>query len=107
VVQAYFAPRDTPAQPASRLRKQLFGYARVHLAPGGAANVSFAVDSATLRMVDRGSGDTVVRATSPTVTGPVAARSPRSAQGRPVPARAVRPARVPGAALRAGAATGW
>jgi beta-D-xylosidase 4 len=59
VVQAYFAPRDTPAQPASRLRKQLFDYARVHLAPGAAANVSFAVDSATLRMVDRGSGDTV------------------------------------------------
>jgi beta-glucosidase len=59
VVQAYFAPRATPAQPASRLRRQLFGYARVHLAPGGVANVSFAVDSATLRMVDRRSGDTV------------------------------------------------
>ena len=59
VVQAYFAPRATPAQPASKLRRQLFDYARLHLAPGAAANVSFAVDSATLRMVDRASGDTV------------------------------------------------
>ena len=59
VVQAYFAPVATPAQPKSRLIKQLVGYERVHLAPGAAVNVSFAVDSATLRLVDRDSGDTV------------------------------------------------
>ena len=59
VVQAYFAPRATPAQPASRLRRQLFDYARVHLAPGASATLTFAVDSATLRLADRASGDEV------------------------------------------------
>jgi beta-D-xylosidase 4 len=59
VVQAYFSPRSTPAQPASKLRKQLFDYARVHLAPGAAATVSFNVTSATLRLADRATGDDV------------------------------------------------
>ena len=59
VIQAYFAPLSTPSQPASRLRQQLFDYTRVHLAPGESATVSFAVDSATLRLSDRASGDLV------------------------------------------------
>ena len=59
VVQAYFAPQSTPSQPASKLIKQLFAYERVHLAPGASAQLTFAVDSATLRLVDRASGDTV------------------------------------------------
>jgi len=59
VVQAYFAPGSTPAQPRSKLRRQLFDYRRVHLAPGAAAQVAFSVDSATLRLVDRDSGDAV------------------------------------------------
>ena len=59
VVQAYFSPRSTPAQPASKLRKQLFDYARVHLAPGAQATVVFSVTSETLRMTDRDSGDQV------------------------------------------------
>lgn len=59
VVQAYFQPRSTPAQPASKLKQQLFDYARVHLAPGGTADVSFVVNSATLRLVDRASGNLV------------------------------------------------
>lgn len=59
VVQAYFEPRDTPSQPASRLRRQLFGYERVHLAPGASADVAFTVTSATLRLVDRATGDVV------------------------------------------------
>ena len=59
VVQAYFVPISTPSQPASKLKQQLFDYARVHLAPGGTADVHFSVDSATLRLVDRASGDLV------------------------------------------------
>jgi beta-D-xylosidase 4 len=59
VVQAYFAPQSTPAQPKSKLIKQLFAYERVHLAPGEQALLSFTVDSATLRLVDRDSGDSV------------------------------------------------
>lgn len=59
VVQAYFVPQSTPSQPASKLIKQLFAYERVHLAPGASAQLSFNVDSATLRFVDHTSGDTV------------------------------------------------
>ena len=59
VVQAYFLPQATPSQPKSKLRKQLFDYQRVHLAPGAQAQVSFTVNSATLRLVDRDSGDSV------------------------------------------------
>ena len=59
VVQAYFLPQATPSQPRSKLRKQLFDYQRVHLAPGAQAQVSFTVSSATLRLVDRDSGDSV------------------------------------------------
>jgi beta-D-xylosidase 4 len=59
VVQAYFAPQSTPAQPKSKLLKQLFAYQRVHLAPGASADVAFTVDSKTLRLVDRDSGDSV------------------------------------------------
>ena len=59
VVQAYFAPISTPSQPLSKLRKQLFAYERVHLAPGEVAQVTFTVDSSTLRMVDRTSGAAV------------------------------------------------
>ena len=59
VIQAYFLPTATPAQPASRLRKQLFEYRRVHLSAGGSAQVSFDVSSATLRMSDRATGNLV------------------------------------------------
>ena len=59
VVQAFFRPRSTPSQPASKLRQQLFDYARVHLAPGETSDVSFEVNSATLRLVDRTSGHLV------------------------------------------------
>ena len=59
VVQAYFEPVATPSQPASRLRRQLFAYERVHLAPGAVADVTIAVTSSTLRLVDKASGDVV------------------------------------------------
>ena len=59
VVQAFFKPRSTPAQPASKLKQQLFDYARVHLAPGASADVAFTVNSATLRLVDRATGNSV------------------------------------------------
>lgn len=59
VVQAYFCPQSTPAQPKSRLVKQLFAYERVHLAPGATAQLNFTVDSSTLYLVDRDSGDSV------------------------------------------------
>ena len=59
VLQAYFLPTATPSQPKSRLLRQLFGYQRLHLAPGQSASVSFLVSSATLLMVDRDSGDRV------------------------------------------------
>ena len=59
VVQAYFLPVATPAQPKSRLLKQLFDYKRVHLAPGEKATLTFAVTSETLRLADRDTGDLV------------------------------------------------
>jgi beta-D-xylosidase 4 len=59
VVQAYFAPQSTPAQPRSKLLRQLFDYRRVHLAAGASATVTFTVDAATLRLSDRASGDLV------------------------------------------------
>ena len=59
VIQAYFLPTATPAQPASRLNRQLFDYQRVHLGAGGSAQVSFEVSSATLRMSDRATGNLV------------------------------------------------
>ena len=59
VVQAYFLPQATPAQPKSKLRKQLFDYQRVHLAPGEKATLSFTVTSETLRLSDRESGNLV------------------------------------------------
>jgi beta-D-xylosidase 4 len=59
VVQAYFLPQSVPQQPKSRLLKQLFGYQRLHLDPGQGATVSFLVNSETLRLVDRESGDAV------------------------------------------------
>ena len=59
VVQAYFCPLATPSQPDSKLIKQLFGYERVHLAPGERVAVNFTVSSETLRLVDKESGDLV------------------------------------------------
>jgi hypothetical protein len=59
VVQAYFRPLSTPSQPASKLKAQLFDYARVHLAPGASAQVPFTVDSSTLRLVDKATGASV------------------------------------------------
>ena len=59
VVQLYFMPLETPAQPASRLIRELVDYQRVHLAPGASQTVSFAVSSKSLRMVDAASGDWV------------------------------------------------
>ena len=59
VVQAYFSPLSTPAQPRSKLRKQLFGYQRVHLMPGESTDVAFSVTSETLRLVDRDTGSSV------------------------------------------------
>jgi beta-D-xylosidase 4 len=59
VIQAYYLPVATPAQPASRLRKQLFEYKRLHLAPGQSAEVVFTLDSATLRLSDKASGNLV------------------------------------------------
>ena len=52
-------PLSTPAQPRSRLIRQLFDYQRVHLAPGESAIVTFSASTSTLRMVDRDTGDTV------------------------------------------------
>jgi beta-D-xylosidase 4 len=59
VVQGYFSPDYVPLHPTSRLIRQLFGYQRVHLAPGESAVVSFDVSSETLRMADKASGDLV------------------------------------------------
>ena len=59
VLQAYFLPRSTPSQPASKLRRQLFGYQRVHLGPAESATVTFKVDTSTLRMSDRATGNLV------------------------------------------------
>jgi hypothetical protein len=59
VIQAYMSPVSTPAQPKSRLIKQLFGYKRVHLNAGESAQVTFSVDTATLRLVDKETGDQV------------------------------------------------
>ena len=59
VVQAYYAPTSTPSQPLSKLRKQLFAYQRVHLAPGESTTVDFVVNSATLRLTDKGTGNSV------------------------------------------------
>jgi len=59
VVQAFFLPVATPAQPKSKLRKQLFDYQRVHLAPGEKAALTFSVTSETLRLADRDTGDLV------------------------------------------------
>jgi len=47
------------AQPKSALIKKLLDYERVHLAPGESALVSFDVSAASLRMVDKASGDVV------------------------------------------------
>jgi hypothetical protein len=47
------------AQPESALIKKLLDYERVHLLPGESALVSFDVSAASLRMVDRASGDVV------------------------------------------------
>jgi beta-D-xylosidase 4 len=59
VLQAYFLPRSTPSQPASKLRRQLFGYQRVHLGPAESATVTFKVDTSTLRLSDRATGNLV------------------------------------------------
>ena len=59
VVEAFFAPQTTPSQPKSKLIKQLFGYTRVHLEKGASQQVTFTVDSASVRMVDRDTGATV------------------------------------------------
>lgn len=47
------------SQPGSALIKKLLDYQRVHLLPGESALVSFDVSAASLRMVDRASGDVV------------------------------------------------
>ena len=47
------------AQPGSALIKKLLDYERVHLAPGESVVVSFDVSAASLRMVDKASGDVV------------------------------------------------
>lgn len=59
VVQAYFRPLSTPSQPASKLKAQLYDYARVHLEAGASAQVPFTVDSSTLRLVDKATGASV------------------------------------------------
>ena len=60
VVMLFFEPFSTPAQPASRLIRQLSDYQRVHLLPGESQTVAFgAVSSHTLRLVDRATGDFV------------------------------------------------
>ena len=40
-----WVPEGAKGTPLSKLLRQLFGYERVHLAPGASANVSFVVDS--------------------------------------------------------------
>lgn len=60
VVQLYMAPvHPLPSQPASRLIKELIAYQRVHLDAGAATTVSFTVNSASLRMVDKATGAVV------------------------------------------------
>jgi hypothetical protein len=53
VVLAYFVPLDVPqTEPASKLRKQLFGFERVAVKAGHTASVTFAVDQKTLQLAD-------------------------------------------------------
>ena len=47
------------SQPGSALIKKLLDYERVHLLPGESALVSFDVSAASLRLVDKASGDVV------------------------------------------------
>ena len=59
VVMLFFEPSATPAQPRSRLLRQLVDYRRVHLLPGESQVVAFAASSRSLRMADRATGDIV------------------------------------------------
>jgi beta-glucosidase-like glycosyl hydrolase len=63
VVQAFLTPTAVPAYtlPAGRLPliKQLFGYQRVHLAPGETVTVNIPVTAATFRLDDRITGKTL------------------------------------------------
>ena len=59
VVFLFYEPQSLAAQPQSRLLRKLVDFQRVHLAPGESALVSFGASSASLRLVDRASGDLV------------------------------------------------
>ena len=59
VIQAYYYPQSTPSQASSRLIKQLFDYKRVHLVGGDNALITFTVDSSTLRLSDKVTGNDV------------------------------------------------
>jgi hypothetical protein len=59
VVMLFFEPSATPAQPRSRLLRQLVDYRRVHLLPGESQVVAFSASSRSLRMADRATGDIV------------------------------------------------
>lgn len=53
VVLAYFVPLEIPsAQPASMLRKQLFGFERIHLQSGKSVIVKFLVTATTLQLAN-------------------------------------------------------
>eukprot|EP00656_Telonema_subtile_P011294 TRINITY_DN15564_c0_g1_i1.p1 TRINITY_DN15564_c0_g1~~TRINITY_DN15564_c0_g1_i1.p1 ORF type:complete len:425 (+),score=107.65 TRINITY_DN15564_c0_g1_i1:373-1647(+) len=56
VVLAFFKPSEIAG---SQLIRQLFGFERVHLAPGQSATVSFGVAPTHLQLVDQVSGDQV------------------------------------------------
>ena len=59
VVFLFSQPTSTPSQPASRLLRKLLDFERVHLLPGQWQVVTFDVSSASLRLVDRATGDLV------------------------------------------------
>ena len=59
VVFLFSQPSATPAQPTSRLVRKLLDFGRVHLQPGESQLVSFNVSSASLRLVDRATGNVV------------------------------------------------
>jgi len=59
VVFLFLEPASTPAQPQSRLVRKLLDFQRVHLLPGASQVVSFSASSASLRLVDRATGDVV------------------------------------------------
>lgn len=53
VVLAYFIPQDIPVSvPASKLRKQLFGFERVHLESHQSQEVSFVINREALQLYD-------------------------------------------------------